>query len=194
MFSIQYLFSLELILATFPPFALLFSLMTFSLIPLQTLCQFINLFSKLIFLSVLSSSKNLDLDIILCIPLLSYLVKHILQWLYKVGCFEGKFFSHLKFCILLSYLSDGIARHGTLIWKLLQNFVVEVRRLFFFFFNSSSFIPEKAMATHSSTLGWKIPWTEEPGGLPSMGLHRVRHDWSALAATTSFVQVFCFPL
>ena len=133
MFSIQYLFSLELILATFPPFALLFSLMTFSLIPLQTLCQFINLFSKLIFLSVLSSSKNLDLDIILCIPLLSYLVKHILQWLYKVGCFEGKFFSHLKFCILLSYLSDGIARHGTLIWKLLQNFVVEVRRLFFFF-------------------------------------------------------------
>ena len=35
---------------------------------------------------------------------------------------------------------------------------------------------EKAMATHSSTLAWKIPWTEEPGGLPSMGLHRVRHD------------------
>ena len=31
---------------------------------------------------------------------------------------------------------------------------------------------EKAMATHSSTLAWKIPWTEEPGGLPSMGLHR----------------------
>ena len=35
---------------------------------------------------------------------------------------------------------------------------------------------EKAMATHSSALAWKIPWTEEPGGLPSMGLHRVRHD------------------
>ena len=133
MFSIQYLFSLELIMATFPPFALLFSLMTFSLIPLQTFCRFINLFSKLIFLSVLSSSKNLDLDIILCLPLLSYLVKHILQWLYKVGYFEGKFFSHTKFCILLSYLSNGIARHGTLIWKLLHNFVVEVRRLFFFF-------------------------------------------------------------
>ena len=30
---------------------------------------------------------------------------------------------------------------------------------------------EKAMATHSSTLAWKIPWTEEPGGLPSMGSH-----------------------
>ena len=38
------------------------------------------------------------------------------------------------------------------------------------------------MATHSSTLAWKIPWTEEPGGLPSMGSHRVGHDWSDLAA------------
>ena len=41
---------------------------------------------------------------------------------------------------------------------------------------------EKAMATHSSTLAWKIPWAEEPGGLPSMGSHRVGHDWSDLAA------------
>ena len=36
---------------------------------------------------------------------------------------------------------------------------------------------EKAMATHSSTLAWKIPWTEEPGRLQSMGSLRVRHDW-----------------
>ena len=35
---------------------------------------------------------------------------------------------------------------------------------------------EKAMAIHSSTLAWKIPWTEERGGLPSMGSHRVGHD------------------
>ena len=34
---------------------------------------------------------------------------------------------------------------------------------------------EKAMATHSSTLAWKIPWAEEPGGLQSMGSLRVRH-------------------
>ena len=33
----------------------------------------------------------------------------------------------------------------------------------------------KGMATHSSILGWRIPWTEEPGGLQSMGLQRVRH-------------------
>ena len=35
---------------------------------------------------------------------------------------------------------------------------------------------EKEMETHSSTLAWKIPWTEEPGGLQSMGSQRVRHD------------------
>ena len=34
------------------------------------------------------------------------------------------------------------------------------------------------MATHSNTLAWKIPWTEEPGGLQSMGSLRVRHDWA----------------
>ena len=37
---------------------------------------------------------------------------------------------------------------------------------------------EKEMATHSSTLAWKIPWTEKPGRLQSMGSQRVRHDWA----------------
>ena len=37
---------------------------------------------------------------------------------------------------------------------------------------------EKEMATHSSTLAWKIPWTEKPGRLQSMGLQRVGHDWA----------------
>ena len=35
---------------------------------------------------------------------------------------------------------------------------------------------EEGMATHSSILAWRIPWTEEPGGLPSVGSHRGRHD------------------
>ena len=42
---------------------------------------------------------------------------------------------------------------------------------------------EKDMATHSSILVWKIPWTEEPGRLPSMGSQRVQHDWSNLASS-----------
>ena len=41
------------------------------------------------------------------------------------------------------------------------------------------------MATHSSIFVWRIPWTEEPGGLPSMGSHRVGHKWSNLAAAAA---------
>ena len=44
---------------------------------------------------------------------------------------------------------------------------------------------EKEMATHSSILVWRIPGTEEPGGLPPMGSHRVGHDWSVLAAAAA---------
>ena len=40
---------------------------------------------------------------------------------------------------------------------------------------------EESMASHSSILAWRIPWTEEPVGLQSIGSHRVRHDWSDLA-------------
>ena len=43
---------------------------------------------------------------------------------------------------------------------------------------------EKEMATHSSVLAWRIPGTREPDRLPSMGLHRVGHDWSDSAAAT----------
>ena len=49
-------------------------------------------------------------------------------------------------------------------------------------YKSSGKQGEKAMIPHSSTLAWKIPWAEEPGGLPSMGSHRVGYDWSDLAA------------
>ena len=42
-------------------------------------------------------------------------------------------------------------------------------------------ILEKEMANHSSILAWRILWTREPGGLLTMGLHRVEHDWSDLA-------------
>ena len=44
---------------------------------------------------------------------------------------------------------------------------------------------EKEMATHSSVLAWRIPRTEEPDGLLSMESHRVRHDWSDLAAAAA---------
>ena len=44
---------------------------------------------------------------------------------------------------------------------------------------------EKEMATHSSVLAWRIPGKGDPGGLPSLGSHRVGHDWSDLAAAAA---------
>ena len=46
---------------------------------------------------------------------------------------------------------------------------------------------EKAIATHSSTLAWKIPWTEEPGRLQFMGLQRVGHDWATSLSLFTFM-------
>ena len=48
---------------------------------------------------------------------------------------------------------------------------------------------EKERATHSSILAWKIPWTEEPGGLQSMGLQRVGHDWVTSLSLFTFILV-----
>ena len=50
------------------------------------------------------------------------------------------------------------------------------------------------METHSNTLAWKIPWTEEPGRLQSMGSQRVRHDWvtSLSFSFLSKLKVVCF--
>ena len=54
-----------------------------------------------------------------------------------------------------------------------------------FTFNFHFHALEKEMATHSSVLAWRIPGTEEPVGLPSVGSHRVRHNWSDLAAAAA---------
>ena len=48
---------------------------------------------------------------------------------------------------------------------------------------------EKEMATHSSVLAWRIPGMGEPGGLPSLGSHRVGHDWSDLAAAAAAAEI-----
>ena len=71
-------------------------------------------------------------------------------------------------CIYLKYAVYGVAEG----WTRLSDFT------FTFHFHAL----EKEMATHSSVLAWRILGTGEPGGLLSMGLHRVGHDWSDLAA------------
>ena len=51
--------------------------------------------------------------------------------------------------------------------------------------SSHTLVMEKEMATHSTVLAWRIPGTDEPSGLPSMGSHRVGHDCSGLAAAAA---------
>ena len=55
------------------------------------------------------------------------------------------------------------------------------------FFSVQFSLSEKAMAPHSSTLAWKIPWTEEPGKLQSMWSRRVRHDWATSLSLFTFM-------
>ena len=62
-----------------------------------------------------------------------------------------------------------------------------MKRLSDFTFTFHLHALEKEMATHSSVLAWRIPGTGELGGLLSMGLHRVRHDGSDLAAAAAAV-------
>ena len=67
-------------------------------------------------------------------------------------------------------------------WKAAVHGIVEGRTwLSDFTFTFHFHALEKEMATHSSVLAWRIPGTGEPGGLPSLGSHRVGHDWSDLA-------------
>ena len=77
-------------------------------------------------------------------------------------------------------------------WKAAVHGVAEGRtRLSNFTFTFHFHALEKEMATHSSVLAWRISGMGEPGGLPSMGSHRVGHDWSDLAATAAICS--CWP-
>jgi len=65
---------------------------------------------------------------------------------------------------------------GGALWAAVHGVDKSQTRLSDFTFSFHFHALEKEMATHSSVLAWRIPRTEEPGGLPSMGLHRVGHD------------------
>ena len=72
-------------------------------------------------------------------------------------------------------LSHPYMTTGKTIGLTLRTFVSKVMSLLFNML-ANFVILEKEMATHSGVLAWRIPGTEEPGGLPSMGSHRVGHD------------------
>ena len=70
-------------------------------------------------------------------------------------------------------------------WAAIHGVAKSQTRLSDFTFTFHFHALEKEMATHSGVLAWRIPGMGEPGGLPSMGSHRVRHDWSDLAAAAA---------
>ena len=119
-------------------------------------------------------------------PLLIFLilkVSKISAWLYCWVYREGNG-SPLQYSCLENPMDGGAwcaAMHRVAkSWARLSDFT------FTFHFHAL----EKEMATHSSVLAWRIPGTGEPGRLLFMGSHRVRHDWSDLAAAAA-ARVFC---
>ena len=70
-------------------------------------------------------------------------------------------------------------------WAAVHGIAKSQTRLSNFTFTFHFHALEKEMATHSSVLAWRIPGTAQPGGLPSMGSHRVGHDWSDLAVAAA---------
>ena len=81
-------------------------------------------------------------------------------------------------CSLPASFIHGVFQARVLEWVAIALIIwFFVSRVMSLLFNTlSRFVMEKAMATHSSTLAWKTPWTEEPGRLQSMGSLRVGHD------------------
>ena len=85
----------------------------------------------------------------------------------------------LQYCCLENPMDGGA-------WKAAVHGVAKSRTQLSNFTSTFHFHAlEKEMATHSSVLAWRIPWTEKPGGLPSVGSHRVGHNWSDIAAAAA---------
>ena len=85
----------------------------------------------------------------------------------------------------LQYSCLGNPMDGRAWWAVVHGVARSRTRLSDFTFTFHFHALEKETATHPTGLAWRIPGTGEPGGLPSMGLHRVWHDWSDLAAAAA---------
>ena len=85
----------------------------------------------------------------------------------------------------LQYSCLGNPTDGGAWWAAVHRVTKSQTWLTNFTFTFHSHALEKEMATRSSVLAWRIPGMGEPGGLPSLGSHRVRHNWSDLAAAAA---------
>ena len=87
----------------------------------------------------------------------------------------------------LQYFCRENPMDGGAWWAAVHGVTKSRRRLNDFTFTFYFHALEKAMAPHSSTLAWKIPWAEEPGRLQSMASLRVRHDWATSLSIFTFM-------
>ena len=108
------------------------------------------------------------------------LIFYSLEWLFREG--DG---TPLQYSCLENPMDRGAW------WAAVHAVAKSWTRLSDFPFTFHFHALEKEMATHSSVLAWRIPGTAEPGGLPSLGSHRVGHDWSNLAAVAAMYKLLC---
>ena len=114
---------------------------------------------------------------------------YLIKWKITIGLLVHDIF---QFFCLYSYLTKGLQS----CYSISRLLLLTVNMVLGFGFYcililaispSLRLLSEKAMAPHSSTLAWKIPWIEEPSGLQSMGLLRVRHNWATSLSLFTFV-------
>ena len=91
----------------------------------------------------------------------------------ELSCRSGLYIFEISCLSVASFAIIFSHSEGCLFTLLIVSFVVQKLLILI---RSHLFILEKAMATHSTVLAWRIPGMGEPGGLPSLGSHRVRHD------------------
>ena len=83
--------------------------------------------------------------------------------------------------------TSGLISNPSNLWSHIQTAMIILLKYFYKFRPIYIHIVEKAMAPHSSSLAWKLPWTEEPGRLQSMGSLRVGHDWATSLSLFTFM-------
>ena len=126
---------------------------------------------------------------------------HVIEWILVQVCTQWIYYSVPSYVYVFEYIyghvpQKAMAPHSsTLAWKnptdgevwwaTVHGVAKSQTRLSDFPFTFHFHALEKEMATHSSVLAWRIPGTGEPGGLLSMGSHRVGHNWSELAAAAA---------
>jgi len=86
----------------------------------------------------------------------------------------------------LQYCCPENPMDGEAWWAAVHGVAKSQTRLSDFTFTFHFHALEKEMVTHSNVLAWRIPWMEKPGRLQAMGSHRVRHNWSDVAAAYMF--------